>query len=106
MLRPLDPERDREATHRIWREVGWHDGDDFWWMDAHIDASRALVGEVDGQAECLALSRPGTLPCLNADLPWTGRDRGLGGPAGAARSARRVSAPAAAASRLAFLAPS
>jgi predicted acetyltransferase len=72
MFRPFDPERDREATRRIWREVGWHDGKDTASMDVYVDASRALVGEVDGQAECLVLSMPGTLRYLGADLSFAG----------------------------------
>lgn len=71
MLRPFDPSRDREASHRIWREVGWHASDDYATMDAYVDGGRALVAELDGAgaAECLVLSMPGTLRYLEAEVP-------------------------------------
>jgi GNAT superfamily N-acetyltransferase len=68
--RPFEADRDRLAARRIWREVGWLRGDDTRAMDAYVDAGRALVAEVEGQAECLVLSMPGALRYLDADLPW------------------------------------
>jgi len=73
-FRPYDAKKDREAIHRIWREVGWMD-----WMedekkekeaaDLHIGAGRAMVCEVNGSAECLALTAPATIRYLVEDLP-------------------------------------
>ncbi|MBW3623093.1 MAG: GNAT family N-acetyltransferase [Armatimonadetes bacterium] len=69
VLRPYDPERDREAVRRIWREVGWLDKEDPP-ADEYIECGRALVAELNGEAECLVLSAPGTVRYLNDDLPF------------------------------------
>ncbi|HPO74879.1 MAG TPA: GNAT family N-acetyltransferase, partial [Armatimonadota bacterium] len=69
-FRAYDPERDREATHRIWREVGWLKKGREEAMDRYVRASRALVAEIDGTAECLVLSTPGSLRYLDEDLPF------------------------------------
>ncbi len=90
-FRHYDPEKDKEATHRIWHEVGWleKDKDKEAAMDTFVACGRALVAEVAGEAECLVLSVPATLRYLEDDLPFlavTGvtvsrvaRKQGLGG---------------------------
>jgi hypothetical protein len=65
---------DRDAALRIWREVGWIEGDfpkeqavvDFW------NAGRAVVAEIDGEAEALATTMPGDLRLEKTDLSFTG----------------------------------
>ena len=71
MLRPFDPNRDREAARRIWRETGWldHGAEKDEAADRWVDAGRALIAEVEGEAECMVLTAPGTLAYLNEDLP-------------------------------------
>ncbi|MBI5834204.1 MAG: sterol carrier protein domain-containing protein [Armatimonadetes bacterium] len=70
VLRPYNAETDRESTRRIWQEIGWlKDDDDFDSFDRGVAANRSLVGELDGQAECLVQSAPGTLRYLDRDLP-------------------------------------
>jgi len=70
-FRELDLERDRDAVIRIWREVGWlkkeHEED----LIRYLPAARALVAEMDGQAECLVMTTPGTLRYQEEDLPFT-----------------------------------
>jgi len=68
-LRNYDPNRDREAAHRIWRECGWLKKGEEEWMDRWIGCGRALVAEVHGEAECLVLTAPGTVRYVDEDLP-------------------------------------
>ena len=71
-IRELDLERDREAMHRIWQEVGWisSEQDELEGMDIFVGAADALVADVAGSAECLALSHSGTLRYQDVDLPF------------------------------------
>lgn len=72
-MRPYNPETDRDACHRIWREVGWMEADNKTQaaaFDLFIQAGRALVAEVNGEAECLVLSAPGTIRHIKDDLPF------------------------------------
>lgn len=71
MLRPFDPTRDREAARRIWRETGWleHGQEKQDTVDRWVDAGRALVAEIEGEAECLVLTAPGRLAYLSEQLP-------------------------------------
>jgi hypothetical protein len=67
-----DPDRHREAAHRIWIEIGWIEKDKTGIVDLTINAGRAMVAEVDGAAECLVLSAPGSLRYLEEDLAFAG----------------------------------
>ena len=69
-LRPYDPERDRLATRRIWREIGWITKDEEEGMTRYVEAGRALVAEVNGEAECLVCTGTGSMRYLNEDLPF------------------------------------
>jgi hypothetical protein len=71
-FRAFDPERDREAAHRIWMEVGWLEKEKTEAADIFIAACRAMVAEVEGAAECLVLSAPGSLRYLEEDLSLAG----------------------------------
>jgi predicted acetyltransferase len=70
IFRSYDPSRDREAVRRIWQEVGWlpqgKEEPMFWWLDA----GPALVAELNGEAECLVQTAPGTLRYLDEELPF------------------------------------
>ncbi len=69
LFRPYDDSRDKDAVHRIWREVGWLTDEITEVMDARIRCGRAKVARIDGEAECLVLTIPGTIRYLDSDLP-------------------------------------
>ena len=76
-FRMFDPDRDTTATQRIWQEVGWIEygnKDAKRGLELLIGCSRARVAELNGAAECLATTTPGTIRCLNEDLTrmWLG----------------------------------
>jgi hypothetical protein len=68
--RAYDEERDREAAHRIWRETGWLEEGQEGAMDIFLRAGRAMVAEVNGEAECLVASAPGEMRYLDETLPF------------------------------------
>jgi hypothetical protein len=66
-----DPLRHRDAVERIWREIGW-------WQDVEgggksrdtlLSGVDAIVYEIDGEAECLVATAPGTIRYLQESLP-------------------------------------
>ena len=69
-FRPYVRETDQDAVRRIFREVGWS------WSARQVDDDRfgevvrVRVAEVDGAAECVLTSCPGTVRHLEADLPF------------------------------------
>ncbi|MFP4051464.1 MAG: GNAT family N-acetyltransferase [Thermoplasmata archaeon] len=67
-FRKYDPEKDKEAVHRIWKEIGWINEGDEEKMDAFVKVSNASVTDLDGQPECLVLTVPGTIQYLNEEL--------------------------------------
>ncbi|NKB35493.1 MAG: GNAT family N-acetyltransferase [Pseudomonadales bacterium] len=70
-VRPYDPEKDREAVQRIWKEIHWiddDDKDDARSMDLFLAESRVLVADVNDQAECMVSSAPGTIMHLENEL--------------------------------------
>lgn len=72
-FRVYDPKRDRDAAIRIWREVGWIEDDEKKReaFDLFVEGCRALVADVEGAAECIVLSMPGSLRHLDASLPFS-----------------------------------
>ena len=69
--RDFDPERDRDALHRIWREIGWiedkkshREG-----LDLYLDTCRTRVCDVHGEAEIAVSMLPGTMQVLEHELP-------------------------------------
>lgn len=71
MFRLYDAQKDKEAVYRIWREIGWLAPGKEIAMDYHIAASRALVAEINGQAETLVLTTPGSMRYRQRDLPFS-----------------------------------
>jgi len=69
-LRPYDPNRDRPAAHRIWKEVGWLSRAEDVHLDAFLECGRGMVAEVNGEAECLVFTCPGTMRYLDEELPF------------------------------------
>lgn len=68
-FRNYDRERDREAVYRLWRGVGWlHEGKEEA-MDSFIGCTRALVADVDGEAESLVASVAATICYQDEELP-------------------------------------
>src|SRR5215471_11444956 len=72
IFRDYDPARDKEAAHRIWIECGWMKKGEEEGMDLYLDCSRVMVAEMEGAAECLVLTTPGTLRYLDEDLSLSG----------------------------------
>jgi len=73
-FRRYDHARDQAAVHRIWQEVGWIEDDEKQKaaMDDFVGCARALVAEVRGEAECLALMTSGAMQYLDEELPFAG----------------------------------
>lgn len=68
--RNYNPEKDKEAARRIWREVGWVDDEDTEKsMDLFLQDARIHVKDIDGEAECLVASVPGDIRYQNETLP-------------------------------------
>jgi hypothetical protein len=69
MIRAYNPDTDRDAVLRIWRECGWlgSSTDPEPWL-AFMAAGAAMVAELGGEAECLVLTMPGTVRHLADDL--------------------------------------
>lgn len=68
MLRPYDKSKDREACRRIWVECGWTEPDKAERVDGFVDACRARVAELNGEAECLVLTADGSMRYQEEDL--------------------------------------
>ena len=67
--RGYDPDRDKKAVARIWREIGWLEKKEHEKaMDAVLKSGRTMVSEVNGEAECMVNTAPGTLRYLDEDL--------------------------------------
>lgn len=74
-IEAFDADRDREAVHRIWSEVGWTELDNpnrVAAMDAIIDAGKGWVVRQNGEAECAVFTAPGDLDYLGERLPLGG----------------------------------
>lgn len=74
-FREYNAKRDKDAVHRIWLETGWLEKDNkaqVEGMDLFVNAGKALVADIDGDAECLVLTMPGTIRHLADDLPMSG----------------------------------
>ena len=70
--RNYDPKRDKTAVHRILREVGWLEKGKEEVVDLWFQGARAIVAEVDNEAECLVAAAPGTIRYLNEELSFSG----------------------------------
>lgn len=70
--RKYNPKKDKKAVHRIWKECGWLEGDDYKPMDILIESSKTVVADIRGQPECLALSIPGNILYQDKKLKFSG----------------------------------
>lgn len=71
----FDSDRDRESVLRAWVEAGWLDQSNEVQLagaNAVIDAGRAWVSHIDGDAECMVLCCDGHIRYLDEDVPFSG----------------------------------
>ncbi|MBD3170212.1 MAG: hypothetical protein GF307_12070 [candidate division Zixibacteria bacterium] len=95
--RDYDPNKDKEAVHRLWQEVGWEQPGNPEPMDYALKSARVIVCDIDGQPECMVYSWLGDIAYLDERLSFSGiasvatglvaRRRKLAGPLTAARVA-------------------
>ncbi len=72
-FRTYNPDRDRDAVLRIYREVGWCSKPEHAEAFSGLVASgRTLVADLDGTAECMVTTDPGTIRYGRQDLPLLG----------------------------------
>jgi len=69
--REYDPERDKDAMLRIWREIGWIQDKESHTegLGIYLEACRTRVCEVHGEAEIGVSMLDGTMRVLDHDLP-------------------------------------
>ncbi len=69
-LTSYDRERDLDAVVRIWREVGWIESspEHAAALDVFLEAGDAVVGLMEGGAECLVHRTPGSIRYLDDQL--------------------------------------
>jgi predicted acetyltransferase len=61
-IRGYDPERDLEAVKRIWFEIGWlEDERQAKYLGTMVGAGRAVVADIDDEAECFVHVTDGTI---------------------------------------------
>jgi hypothetical protein len=87
--REYESARDRAAVRRIFQEVGWLKDEHPDAIEWFVEEGRALVADVDGGAEAVAVTAPGTVRHLHDDVPLScvaavatsrvARQRGLAG---------------------------
>ena len=70
MFREYDPGKDRDAVHRIYKEIGWSEEGKEHAVDTFLEASHVRVAEINGEAECLVCTAPGTIRYLEEDLSF------------------------------------
>jgi GNAT superfamily N-acetyltransferase len=67
--RRYEPKRDREDVARIWREVGWIDDEKHdKALDVFLKSGSSSVAELEGAAECMVNTDPGTLRYLDEEI--------------------------------------
>jgi len=71
-FRPYDPDRDLAAVLRIWHETGWIPPGKDEVASIALSCGRPLVAELDGAAECMVHTAPGTMRYLEQELPFSG----------------------------------
>ena len=72
MVRPYDT-KDLEQCLRIFREVGWMEGEntDKATFEASIREAHSLVAELNGEVEVFVVTRGGSCRYLDADIPFS-----------------------------------
>lgn len=70
-MRPYVHSKDKDAVHRVLKEIGWMPVDDPYGekgQDTFIKATRAFVSDLNGAPECLVSTMPGTVRYLDEDV--------------------------------------
>jgi predicted acetyltransferase len=68
-FREYNPDTDRAAAHRIWREIGWmHEGDEEV-TDLFFTGGRTWVAELEGEPECLSQTMSASVRYLEEEVP-------------------------------------
>ena len=71
-IRKYDPKNDEKSVLRIFREVGWLTSkEEEPGIKIYLNGSRALIADINGEAECFAGTMPGVIKYLREDLPFT-----------------------------------
>ena len=68
-FREYNPDTDRAAVHRIWREVGWMSEGEEEPTDLYLTGGRKWVAEIDGQPECLVQTMVASVRYLEEEVP-------------------------------------
>lgn len=68
-IRPYNHDRDRDAVHRIWHEIGWLEDGGEESLDIFLAAARSWVADIERSAECFVGTLSGTVRHLDDDLP-------------------------------------
>jgi len=68
-FREYNPDTDRAAAHRIWREIGWMSEGEEELTDLYLTGGRKWVAEIDGQPECLVQTMVASVRYLEEELP-------------------------------------
>ena len=67
--REYDSERDLAAVQRIWFEIGWLESEkEAAYLEDFLNAGRALIADIDGEAESLAHAVSGTMLYQSTEL--------------------------------------
>lgn len=68
--RYYNPETDRTAVQRIWREVGWYSEGSDAAFDCMLQCCTSYVALIDNEPEVFVTMAPGTMRYLNEELPF------------------------------------
>jgi hypothetical protein len=68
-LREYNPDTDRAAPHRIWREVGWMAEGEGELTDLYLTGGRTWVAELAGEPECLSHTVSASVRYLEEEVP-------------------------------------
>jgi hypothetical protein len=68
-FREYNPDTDRAAAQRIWREIGWMDATGEELIDLFLTGGRAWVAELEGEPECVAQTMSASVRYLKEEVP-------------------------------------
>lgn len=71
ILRPYEADKDGQAALGIWHEIGWTEKEAEGYVLTLLEAGRTWVAELDGQAECIVGTAPGTIRYLETQMPFS-----------------------------------
>ena len=71
-IREYLPEKDFTSVERIWRETGWIRDTNKVALEYMLNSGTCTVGEMNSEAESLAISSPGSLQYLDESIPFSG----------------------------------